>query len=668
MLRSAQTPLIALALVVVSLAVYAQTASFDFIELDDDRYVAKNQELLGPFGADAVAWAFEPVVRIANWQPVVLLSYRFDASRHGIDDAGPYHATNVFWHIAATLLLFAALRSMTGRDVESGLVAAVFALHPLHVESVAWVSSRKDVLVAAGWWAATWAYVVYVHSESSARRVAAYCASLLALTLALLAKPLAVTLPFALLLFDYWPLRRFRLAGDPASAPASAPRLIAEKLPFLALAFAASVATLIVQSEGGAMESGKALTLLERLANATVAYGTYIAKSFWPTQLGLFYPHPTATSQNGLAPLEVVAALALLVACTYGAVAAARRSYASIAIGWCFFLGTLVPMMGIVQVGFASHADRYTYVSQTGLAIALVFGASEALRRHRPEWLRAGLVLAIALCCALGIAAHRQAALWRDTPTLFEHTLAVTERNDLIEYNYGTWLKDHGDSEGAKARFVRALRWNPDKVDAAVNLGLLLHTEGERERGLALLQGAVAKAPTHVEANLNLGIALAQAQDWGAARERFEAVLDLGGESKASDETYQALLSIATIDNVQGDYAGAATFYERALAQRPDDPRVLGALVDLAIREAASANGDRPGAGRAIDLARRAAQLSANSAESLERLARAYWAWGDRGAAASALDRALERARTDDPARVASIEALRARLGSSPRP
>jgi len=647
---------IALALSIATLGVYAQTANFDFIEFDDDRYVSSNEELLGPFDSSAVAWAFEPVIRISNWQPVTLLSYRFDSARHGIDDAGPYHVTNVVWHLIATLLLFGALRSLTGREIESGLVAAVFALHPLHVESVAWISSRKDVLVGASWWAATWAYVGYVRAESPARRVSAYVVALLAFAFALLAKPLAVTLPFSLLLFDVWPLNRLD-GSAPGRIRRAALRLVLEKLPFFALTIAASIATLVVQGRSGAMESGKALTLLERTANAIDACATYVVTTLWPTGLAIFYPHPTAPGQDGLVVSEIAAATLLLAVLSVAAVLAARRGYFAFGIGWLFFLGTLVPMLGFIQVGFAAHADRYTYVSQTGLVVALVYGGGDWLRRSRPRWLSGATALAVAVCGLWGVSAHRQAALWRDTPTLFEHALVVTQRNDLIQYNYGTWLKTQGKPGAAKERFAQALAWNPDKIDAAVNLGLLLHTEGDTERGLALLRGVAARQPLHVQANLNLGVALAQAEDWAAARKHFEVVVSAGDGAEAA-ERFQALVSMATIDRLGGEFATAAGFYERALALRPDDLGVLSGLIDLYSRTSPGSVPSSPQAGRAVDLARTAVELSDASAASLGQLAQAYLAWGDRASARTALGQAIERARADDPGRLASLEEL----------
>jgi len=599
-------------LLLATAALYAQTASFDFVALDDDIYVYDNPDLDGPLGLEGLAWAFAPEIRVANWHPITMWSLRLDASQVGRRDASRYHVVNALLHALATLLAFAALRALTGRDVESGLAALVFAVHPLHVESVAWVASRKDVLAGCGWWAAIACHARFART----RDLRACLAAIAAGAFALLSKPTAVALPFALLLFDFWPLARL--------GRASAARLMFEKIPLFALAAATSAVTLWAQSGSGAMDVAAHIPFGARLANAIVAYVRYVTSTFWPRDLALFYPYPGTLSEPPLGAAHVALAAIALAAISAFAVAAARRGFRSVLVGWLYFIGTLVPVIGLVQVGMASHADRYTYLSQMGLVVAVVFGASEWLRARHPNRLASAAAIGIAACLALGVAGYREVARWRDTPTLFESVLAARPRIATLHYNYANWLQRYGAalpgaSERAERHYRAALAIDPNSIGPAVNLGLLLVLRGDRAEGMALLESAVERSPRHANANLDLGIALAQSAfeegpsspTWGRARRHLEAAL-AGAPPASAIERQRAHRALAGIAELEGDFARARSEWERAVELDPSDSVSALALARAVARQASGPDDFA----RARDLARASAAAAARQGDS----------------------------------------------------
>ena len=557
-----RTTLIALLLSIATWGVYAQVGDFGFAGLDDDIYVHGNYRLLDGVSGDDVVAAFGFERQTANWHPLTTLSLLFDAWLFGIDDPGPYHVVNALWHWLAVLLLFGALRAMTGREVESGFVAAAFALHPLHVESVAWISSRKDVIAGACWWGATWLHAIGVRDGSRAARRGALgvCA------LGLMAKPLLVTLPCTLLLFDLWPLRR-RI--DRAA--------VVEKLGFFALVIGASLVTWLVQSEGGAVAPLESITVADRLANAAVAYATYLGQVLWPTGLTFYYPHPTSVGQPGLSAAMVAGAIAILAGCTAVAIGAYRGGSRAPLVGWLFFLGVLVPMIGVVQVGNAAHADRYMYIPLVGLAMAVVYPLGDGLRRHYGSPARAPAVAAILsgvlVCAVWGVLAYQQTARWREAPTSFEHTLAHTTHNRLVHYNYGYWLQHHGNPEGAAHHFGRALEIDPRDAQSAVNLGLLTVLGGDQAGGIALIEQGLANDPDHVRGDLNLAVALVQRSGEGdleRADAHLATVLESDSREFLEDRT-RAYRMRPELARLRGDPEAMVEFYEVSLAARPQD-------------------------------------------------------------------------------------------------
>jgi tetratricopeptide (TPR) repeat protein len=421
----------------------------------------------------------------------------------------------VGFHIANTLLLFLLLRRMTGALWRSALVAALFALHPLHVESVAWVSERKDVLSAFFFLLTVGAYVRYVEVQSRRAKVQSpgagaprftlhasryYLLSLLFFALGLMSKPMLVTMPFVLLLLDYWPLQRSRPSAL-NSQPSTFFRLVAEKAPFVLLAAASSVVTFIVQRKGGAVST--ALTFGERIANALVSYVRYIGKMFWPENLSILYPHP------GHWPAwQVMASASVLLAVSVAVILMGRkRPY--LVVGWLWFCGTLIPVIGLVQVGIQSMADRYTYVPLIGLFIMLAWGIAELIpvRPWRGSALAVGAAALLAACACL---TGRQIRFWRDSEALFRHAVQVTRNNYLAYNNLGFYLSGQGRTTEAMENYRLALKINPAYEDALNNLGYALAGQKKYAEAIPLYEAALRIKPLHAEVHNNLGNALSE--------------------------------------------------------------------------------------------------------------------------------------------------------------
>ena len=410
-----QVGVICVALVLLTLVVFWQTLDFSFVDLDDRAFVGSNPYVQQGLNWGSIRWALTSATS-GNWQPAVWLSYMLDYQVNGLDPQ-VFHLTNVALHVANTLLLFGILLSLTGLPWRSAFVAALFAIHPLHVESVAWVAERKDVLSTLFWLLTIWAYVRYVRGQNTAR----YIVVIAVFALGLMAKPMLVSLPIVLLLMDFWPLRR--MAGKVRLR-----NLIIEKLPMLVLAAFSCGLTMWAQATGGAVQSLNDYPVGVRLANAGVAYVGYLAKMVWPRGLAVFYPHPG----NTLPTWQVAGSYALLTALTALALLwARRRPY--LLVGWLWYVISLIPVIGIVQVGAQAMADRYTYVPLIGIFIAVAWLVADLVGAPRRVGLvaaaaRTGLaVVAVSIIAALAVAAHSQVGHWRDTKTLFRHALRVIE-------------------------------------------------------------------------------------------------------------------------------------------------------------------------------------------------------------------------------------------------
>ncbi len=449
-----------------------------------------------------------------------------DYQLYGLEPRG-YHLTNLFLHVVSVVLLFVALRAMTGARWPSALVAALFGIHPLHVESVAWVSERKDVLSALFWMLTLWAYARYAGRPHWTR----YAPVVALFLLGLLAKPMLVTLPFVLLLLDYWPLGRLTDATGRLTPHRLRP-LVLEKLPLFALAAAASVITYVAQSAGGAVAGLERFPFSVRVMNAVVTYLSYLTKMIWPADLAIRYPHP-----GGALPVwQAGAAGIVLVAVSIAVVASRRKPY--LAVGWFWYVGTLVPVIGLVQVGDQAMADRYTYLPLVGVFVIIAWCTADLVASRRP--LRPAVAgLALASLIGLMIGARIQVGYWRDGITLYERTLAVSSGDALLHYNLANELRERGRGDEALAHYSDAIRLNPNYTAAYTNAGPVLATQGRIDEAIASYAVALRIDPNLAEAHNNLGMLLAEAGRIDEAIAEFSAALrlkpDLAGARRNLD-------------------------------------------------------------------------------------------------------------------------------------
>jgi len=564
---------IAVILVAAVVAIYSQSFHFGAVRFDDSQYIAGSGHLERGLSLDGLRWAFSGPFA-SNYIPLAFSSHMLDRTLFG-DHLGGHHLTSVALHALNSILLFLALFSMTGRRGASAAVATLFAVHPLNVESVAWIAERKNVLSTTFWILSMWAYGSYARRSS----LALYLCSALSLALGLLAKPMLVTLPLVFLLLDFWPLDRIRWGERSEEERASScPRrsigfLIAEKLPLLAICAASSVATLHAQNRG--ILSTETLPLLSRLANAVVAYVRYLGKAVWPADLTMHYPHPDMPKMGG-EPLEVwqiAGAVTLLLAVSVLAVAAVRRRY--LLVGWFWFLGVLVPTIGLVQVGNQAFADRYTYVPAIGLFLAASWAGGEWIGRLRishPSASRAVLMGVGAGIAALAVASWHQVGYWRDTVSLFEHTLAIIPKNPKIRYNLANEYRARGDTEAAIRNYRIALETDSGSVSTLINLGNALRSKGELDAAIDVYQAALDREPRNVNAHNGLGTVLRAKGDVNAAILRYRYAISL------DPDFYLAHYNLANALQSTGEFEQAATHYLKALEERVRDPKIFNNL------------------------------------------------------------------------------------------
>lgn len=480
----------ALVLFLVTTAVYWPATHNGFVNYDDDLYVTANARVQAGLDWDNVRWAFT-TTELSNWHPLTWLAHTADVQMFGLDARG-HHATSVLLHALNAALLFWLLFQATGAAAPSFAAAALFALHPLNVQSVAWVSERKNVLSTLFWLLTLWAYGAWTRRP----RAVLYAAALVSLALSLLTKPMAVTVPFVLLLLDYWPLDR---------VSRGARRLVLEKLPFLGMALALSVIAFVVQREAGSMVAAETIPWTARVANAVWSYAAYLGQAVWPAGLAVFYPHP-----EGSLPAARVAAAALGLLAATGALFHWRDRLRPQLVGWLWYLGTLVPVIGLVQVGTQAMADRYAYVPLVGVFVAVAWSVAGLVERgHFPKEVAIG-VAAVALV-ALSVVTVQQTAVWRDSISLFEHTIAVEPDSWVAHYNLGNAYEDLGRHEDAVARFRETIRLRPEFARAHNNLANALDEMGRTAEALPSYERAVQLKPDLVEAYNNLGIAYAAA-------------------------------------------------------------------------------------------------------------------------------------------------------------
>lgn len=513
-----KTPLlVGLLLALMTLVLYLPVQSFDFINMDDPTYVTQNHQVLGGLTMEGLRWSLTNL-EAGFWQPITWLSHMLDCELYGLD-AGGHHWTNVLIHCAGTVFLFGALLAMTGALWCSALVAALFAIHPLHVESVAWVAERKDVLSGLFWFLTMGAYACYVRQPTLWR----YLLVLVAFVLGLLSKPMAVTLPFVLLLLDSWPLGRFTQAhtafdGWLTAVRAPGSRLVAEKVPLIILSILFGLIAFTAERNVGALPSITSHPLDVRVANALLSYALYLKKTIWPVDLIVFYPH------MGMPPLGQLLASAALILSVTGIVLRFRRQAPYLAVGWFWYLGTLVPVIGLVQIGSHAMADRYTYIPLVGLFIMLAFGLKEAFARARLA--RAFLALATAgMLAGMTFGTHLQIKTWENSFTLFGHALRINETNFMAHNNMGSFLLHEGRCDLAIPHFLRVLEIQEDYLKAHYNLGVCAYRDGDPERAIRYFRKVVDLDPCFMKGWMSLGLTQLQQRQLDDAEQVFQTVL-----------------------------------------------------------------------------------------------------------------------------------------------
>jgi tetratricopeptide (TPR) repeat protein len=528
--------LVALFLILSTFSVYWQIRNHGFIYLDDISYVVENPHVRKGLTVEGITWAFVDVYA-ANWHPVTWLSHMLDCELYGMNP-GAHHLTNLLFHLLNTLLLFSVLKRMTGDLWQSGYVAALFAIHPLHVESVAWIAERKDVLSTLFWMLTLWAYVRYVEHRAIMR----YFLVFLFFLLGLLAKPMLVTMPFVMLLLDLWPLCRFRIR-EPEKRCWQTPnrqvffRLIREKIPFFALSVASSAVTFGVQQEAGAVRSFEAFPIALRIFNALVSYVAYIVKTILPHDLAVMYPHPMSF------PIwKVAGAVIILAVFSFFALKTVNR-YPYFAVGWFWYLGTLVPVIGLIQVGMQAMADRYTYVPVIGLLISVTWGLPKLLAGWRYQTI--GITITASFFLILFITSTRdQVKYWINSQTLFAHALKVTSNNFTVHNNLGYVLQEQGRAVEAMEHYLKAIRIRPDSYVSWYNLANVLKSRGRVPEAIEHYQAALRINPGYVSARNNLGMAYINESEINALIDSVKRTQVTNHDTKKIHEQLEKMLKL----------------------------------------------------------------------------------------------------------------------------
>jgi tetratricopeptide (TPR) repeat protein len=550
---------VSLFLILATVLVYGQIGQHGFIDWDDPLYVTDNDPVKAGLTFKSISWAFTSL-HATNWHPLTWLSHMMDVQLFGLD-AGWHHRVNLLFHILNTLLLFAVLKRVTGVVWQSGFVAALFALHPLHVESVAWVAERKDVLSTFFWMLTMYFYLLY----SEHREIKRYLLVFFCFALGLMAKPMLVTLPFVLLLFDYWPIKNFQFSGE-GQGRLFIIRVI-EKIPLLALTVASCIITFTAQDKGGALSSlsdasmdSHAATyyvdLMERVSNALVSYVSYLGKTVYPVDLLFFYPF-----RESVPGWQVAGSLFLLVAISI-IVLWRIRQQPYLAVGWFWYLGTLVPVIGFIQVGLQGMADRYSYVPLIGIFIMLAWGVTELTQR----WRRRDLMLAstgmllLVLCMLLS---WKQVGYWKSSIALYQHTADVSENNRRAHFKLGTALVDEGRLEEALVPLTKAVHIQPYDLKARFNLGVVYFKLNRFDEAVKHFDETVKIFPSYEPAQKKLNMARAM-------RERMVVPAD-------TNQAYSYMQSGLVLER-EGKLEAAIGEYRKQLELKPDDVRIYQRL------------------------------------------------------------------------------------------
>lgn len=568
--------LIYIALILSTLLVFWQVKDFDFVNYDDHAYIRDNPYVLTGLTGESLNWAFKTCY-LGYWQPLTWLSLMLDCQLFG-PDPGWHHRINLLLHSVNVLLLFIIFRKTTNSLWPGVFIAAAFAIHPMHVESVVWISERKDVLSAFFGLLTLVAYADYVRRPSVYR----YIVSLLLFGLGLMTKPMLVTLPLVLLLLDYWPLERIEMPGHIKKSSASqgmpSPgwqavlvRLIIEKIPFLVLTVLSSVVTFLTQKAGGLIIDVQTLSLKERLVNAVLSYMTYFSKCFWPQNLAIFYPYNTQA-----VPLwRVMLYAALLIGVSCGVLRLAHnRKY--LLVGWFWFIGTLVPVIGFIGFTESAWGDRFTYIPYIGLFIMVAWGAPELLSKWRYRKAFLGISMLI-LLTSMAVAAHRQTGIWRNSITLFTHALEVTQNNYLAYHNLGTAYADLGQYQKAAELFEKALHLKSDDAEINNNLGAAYYCMGRYQDAIEAYQQAIRVKPDYGRAYSNLGTVYGDLERYQEAVDAYQNAVQI---NPRDDKTY---CNLGAVYFVLGDMSRAAEAFRQAIRINPDyaKPHFCLALVYL---------------------------------------------------------------------------------------
>ncbi|MHC4457142.1 MAG: tetratricopeptide repeat protein [Planctomycetota bacterium] len=562
--------LICFFLIVSTLAVYSPVLKHDFVKYDDDKYVTENQHVSGGISRQSVFWAFT-AAHFHMWHPLTTLSNMLDCQLFGLVP-GWHHLTSLLFHLANALLLFAVFKRMTGAVWQSAFVAAVFALHPLQVESVAWLSERKTVLSGLFWLLTIYAYVRYTEKLDIVRFLLVF----LIFSLSIMTKPIVVTLPCVLLLLDYWPLDRLKFRRQSQSVKKDDKamafwRLVLEKLPLFVLSAVLSLITYNAQKGGSVILEMEKLPVNYRLANAIVSYLTYIQKMIWPSQLAVLYPHPG----RNFSILAVVISTAILVLLTGLFIYQRRRRY--LTVGWLWYLGTLVPVIGLVQAGAQARADRYMYMTMIGLLTIIAWTVSNLVAKWR--CLKAFVALGAAvLLLAAAVSTSLQIKHWKNSETLFRHALDVTRNNALMHNNYANLLADSGRTKEAIKHFNRSLEIKPNSPEVHNNLGNALSKLGKADEAMKHYKKALHLKPKFAEAHYNLAVELAKKASNDEAIDEYRRAL------KIKPDYIDAWSNLGFVLAEQGSFAEAVDCYKKAIEFKPDDIITHGRLA-LALAE-----------------------------------------------------------------------------------
>ncbi len=565
--NSRRSFLVCMSLAVAVFAALWGVQNHDFVNFDDGKYVTENHYVQNGLTREGLVWGFT-TTHFSQWHPVTWLSHMLDCQLYGLNPGG-HHVSNLLLHTANTLLLFLVLQGMTGRTWPSALVAALFGLHPLHVEPVAWVSGRKDVLSTFFWMLTMGFYLRYVRGP----RLSRYFMVLISFVLGLMAKQMLVTLPFVLLLLDYWPLGRFepgQRAGetnpqthrspDPDRQKPPIVVLVLEKVPLLVIAAVASIVAFLAQDRGGALESFEFLPLDVRLNNAVVSYVIYMGKTIWPLNLTVFYPHPGSTI-----PFWQVGTAGLLLVFISVSVIREYRKRPYLPVGWLWYLGTLVPVIQLVQIGDHAMADRYTYIPLIGLFVMIAWGLADVVAKWPGTKIVVG-TSAVGLVLCLSICSQLQARQWKDSVTLFEHALHVTAENHVAHTNLGVALAGQGELDRAIWHYSQAIIIEPDYVGARLNLASALAEQGKLQEAITHYSEALRTKPEYADAHYNMGNVLIRLGQPGKAIAHYTEALRIRPDDP------ETLNNLGIALSKQERLEDAAERFREALRIQPNFP------------------------------------------------------------------------------------------------